>query len=235
MKVCMTLLGVMMCAVGLAFPHGNQDPNLTFQLRTQSFIRSAETSYQSVTVNKNQSDQTSLRISAVQGRQKTTTLGGNTFKTGGSDIELAISSPTDGVEGSYFVGFSFPSTNADKVVTFTYGFTRSFGDSLDLSLRGYGGSNSANAIFAKVKTTFFSGITLSAEAGSVFTGYTTLDTQTGQAKRQLLGNLMLSKQVSSTASAFVGISNTLGDSTRFSMNSSLGNTYGVTFGISGRF
>jgi hypothetical protein len=104
-----------------------------------------------------------------------------------------------------------------------------------LSVKGYSGLTSANALFLSKNFKLSDSMALDAEVGGIITGYSTIDETTGASKRNLLINARLNYQVSEMLNAFIGVTNTLGDSTRFSLNSSVGNKLALTFGLGGKF
>lgn len=209
------------------------DTNQSIQLRAQSF-GGVESTYRSYTYRSSNEDGSSFHLKAVQSDRRTT-AGLPALNVGGNDLEFGVTANIPGVAGTYSLGFAFPTTFADSSTSFVYGVTRSVSDSLDISLKGYSGFTAANALFLTKTFKIGEGTTFSAEIGGMITGYSTVDETTGAAKRNALVNARLTHQFSSMLEGFVGVTNTLGDTTRFSLNSSVGNKYAFTFGIGGKF
>ena len=232
MKNTRILIGVAAALVGqVALAEG--DGSQSLQLRYTSF-GGAESLYRSYTYRAFNADGSSFHLKAVQsGRETTGAL--PAVNTGGNDLEFGITANIAGFNGTYSLGFAFPNTFADNSTSFIYGITRSLTDTVDVSIKGYSGATSANALFVNTNFMLNDSLSFNAEVGGLITGYSTIDETTGAAKRNVLVNARLNYQLSEMLNAFVGVTNTLGDSTRFSLNSSVGNKMALTFGIGGKF
>ena len=232
MKNTRILIGVAAALVGqVALAEG--DGSQSLQLRYTSF-GGAESLYRSYTYRAFNADGSSFHLKSVQsGRETTGAL--PAVNTGGNDLEFGITANIAGFNGTYSLGFAFPNTFADNSTSFIYGITRSLTDTVDVSIKGYTGATSANALFVNKNFKLNDSLSFNAEVGGLITGYSTVDETTGAAKRNVLVNARLNYQLSEMLNAFVGVTNTLGDSTRFSLNSSVGNKMALTFGIGGKF
>jgi hypothetical protein len=236
--------GVVVLASQAALADGEGSQSL--QLRYTSF-GGAESLYRSFSYRAGNVDGSSFFLNSVQSGRETTnnfnvntlTRGGfNNFtsiNTGGNDLEFGITTNFSGLGGTLSLGFAFPNTFADSSTSFVYGLTRPLSDSVGLSLKGFTGLTSANALFINKNFKLSDAMAFNAEVGGIISGYSTIDETTGAPKRNLLINARLNYQVSEMLNAFVGVSNTLGDSTRFSLNSSVGNKLALTFGLGGKF
>lgn len=232
MKNTRILIGVAAALVGqVALAEG--DGSQSLQLRYTSF-GGAESLYRSYTYRAFNGDGSSFHLKAVQSGRETTGLL-PAVNTGGNDLEFGITANIAGFNGAYSLGFAFPNTFADNSTSFIYGITRSLTDTVDVSIKGYTGATSANALFVNKNFKLNDSLSFNAEVGGLITGYSTVDETTGAAKRNVLVNARLNYQLSEMLNAFVGVTNTLGDSTRFSLNSSVGNKMALTFGIGGKF
>ena len=225
-RIQLTIFAALASQVVLADDGGSQ----SLELRYTSF-GGAESLYRSYTYRATNADGSSFHLKGVQSVRETTGL----INTGGNDLEFGIMAPFAGFGGTYSLGFAFPNTTADSSTSFVYGLTRSLSDSVSFSIKGYSGLTSANALFLNKTFKLSDAMSFNAEVGGMITGYSTIDETTGDAKRNLLLNARLNYQISEMLNAFVGVTNTLGDSTRFSLNSSVGNKLALTFGIGGKF
>lgn len=241
-RILIFALATLVAQGALAEGEGSQ----SLQLRYTSFGGS-ESLYRSLTYRAFNADGSSFNLRAVQSQRESTTTAaafgltrgniqaGSSINTGGNDIEFGITANIAGFGGTYSLGFAFPNTFADNSTSFVYGLNRSLTDNLEISLKGFTGATSANALFVNRTFKLSDALSFNAEVGGLITGYSTIDENTGEAKRNVLVNARLNYQLSEMFNAFVGVSNTLGDSTRFSLNSSVGNKLALTFGIGGRF
>ncbi|MEI7576471.1 MAG: hypothetical protein WCK51_06225 [Armatimonadota bacterium] len=226
------LIGVAAALVGqvaLANSEGSQ----SLQLRYTAF-GGAESLYRSYTYRASNADGSSFHLKAVQSLRETTGAF-PAINTGGNDIEFGITANIADFNGTYSLGFAFPNTFADNSTSFVYAVTRSLSDTVGVSIKGFSGATSANAFFVNKNFKLNNSLSFDAEVGVIITGYSTVDETTGAAKRNALVNARLNYQLSEMLNAFVGVTNTLGDSTRFSLNSSVGNKMALTFGIGGKF
>jgi hypothetical protein len=232
MKITHVLIATAVaCASQLALAEGEGSQSL--QLRYTSF-GGAESLYRSYSYQATNADGSAFNLRAVQSLRETTGFL-PAVNTGGNDLEFSFSNKFSNFDGTYSLGFAFPNTFADSSTSFVYGITRSLSDSLVLSVKGYSGLTSANALFLSKNFKLSDSMALDAEVGGIITGYSTIDETTGAPKRNVLINARLNYQVSEMLNAFVGVTNTLGDSTRFSLNSSVGNKLALTFGLGGKF
>jgi hypothetical protein len=232
MKNTRILIGVL-AVMGSQAALADGEGSTSLQLRYTSFGGS-DSLYRSYTYRAGNADGSSFHLKAVQS-QRETTAGLLGINTGGNDLEFGITANMGDGAGTYSLGFAFPNTFADSSTSFVYGMTRSLSDTVELSLKGYTGLTSANALFLSKNFKLSDALAFNAEVGGMITGYSTVDENTGEAKRNVLVNARLNYQISEMLNAFVGVSNTLGDSTRFSLNSSVGNKLALTFGIGGKF
>jgi hypothetical protein len=223
--------GVVVLASQAALADGEGSQSL--QLRYTSF-GGAESLYRSVSYSAANADGSAFNLRAVQSLRETTGFL-PAVNTGGNDLEFSFTNKFSNFDGTYSLGFAFPNTFADSSTSFVYGVTRSLSDSLVLSIKGYTGFTSANALFINKNFKLSDAMAFNAEVGGIISGYSTIDETTGAPKRNVLINARLNYQVSEMLNAFVGVTNTLGDSTRFSLNSSVGNKLALTFGLGGKF
>ncbi len=247
MKFTRILFGAAVTLAASALFANENGGSQSLELRYQSFGGGTESTYRSYTYRAVNEDGSSFHLKAVQSLRESTTnfnqlfmsRGGiqpsTSINTGGNDIEFGITAPIADFNGTFSLGFAFPNTFADSSTSFVYGLTRSLGDTVGLSLKGYTGLSSANALFLNKTFKMSDAMSFNAEVGGLISGYSTIDETTGEAKRNLLVNARLNYQISDMLNAFVGVSNTLGDSTRFSLNSSVGNKISLTFGLGGKF
>jgi len=229
MKTTNIILGTLVAMVGQVAMADSTGGSQSLQLRAQTF-GGTETTYRSYSYKAANEDGSAFHLKAVQSDR---TIG--TVTTGGNDFEFGFSSQVGGTGATYSLGFAFPSTTADSSTSFVYGYSRALTDSINLSFKGYSGATSANALFLTKTFTIFGANDLSVELGGIVSGYSTVDETTGAPKRNILVNARLSHQLFDGVDGFIGVTNTLGDTTRFSLNSSVGNKYAFTFGIAGKF
>lgn len=225
------LLLLVLAACGLANAQ-ERAKLVSLEFRSFQFRSASEGTYQSTNLKIDGENGSALYASMSEGDRKTLASG---VKTGGYDFEVGIRTKTKELKGTYQLGIGAPRTPAEGGTAITYGVDFETGSKYDLALRGYAGPTSGVGVFASTIFGDLERTSLNVRVGAVVSGQSTVDEVTGQGKRNLLVRASINHQINDLAKISVGVANDLGDTTRFSLNSSVGNAFAFTFGLQVRF
>ena len=230
-----SFLSVVLAPTSKAPPVQSERLNLDVSATYRTFGNSPEGSYGSGRLAMSGYENFELFIIGSGGTKGSTMANGQTIFFGGDDIELGFLAHNAGSPLTYGVGLDFPSVfnRSSAVVTYTAMYALTKGTSL--GVRGYLGGSGVAAVMLTHDMDLSDRLSAHFGAGTLVAGNSTISTSSANAIRQVLAEADLRYKLNETSSMYVGLTNTLGDSTRFSLASSVGNRFGVVVGLKVRF
>lgn len=210
---------------------------LTKEFKTSftSFAGSPEGNYGSGSLKIEATPNTWITLLGTTGRVGTSLAGGKTVHFGGRDLELGVGYKDVERHLVYGVGLSFPTTFVQSSPELTYGVFYVCKGGLSGGLTGFTGSSAVHAVELDEDLDLGNRWSLHSGASWVYSGNSTVSSNSGNDIRTLLVDSELIYAADKNVSLSVGLTNRLGDTTRFSLASPVGNHYGVVIACGVKF
>lgn len=224
-----TLLGASLAAHvrDVSLP-GDSHP-ITASATFRSFGNGTEGNYGSLSLEGSASKGLGFFVRGDNGARNSVVVGSQTLEFGGRNAEIGAELRPDNEPWKIRVGFDFPTVPAQDVPSATYDLSYKTKEGWQMEALGYSGGQAALGFRVSNAFKLDNTTSLKVSLAALASGETSVSDSTGNDVRELLYKAAVYMPVRN-AVFHAGITNTLGETTRFSLNSSVGHKVGFILG-----